>query len=1055
MTFKFGFASRMQFQFPVGKHHKRTPQTRVRKTAVRLRLEVLEDRVTPTLTPIQGGAIIHDNVSHLNWLANANLAETVNADGTSNPDGMTFNVGDINPDGSMTWMQAQKWVYNMNHWPNPDHSIGYLGHTDWTLPGHFAGAGFDQKTSDLGDLFYNKFGGQHGQSITEILDANPTLNQMFTNFEPYAYWHNDNVFPGAADFSFGNGYMNTTKDINVCYIIPEYPDHRPSSSTPDRGLPDTMPTGSVPFNPSLVPIDNGQIIHDTRLGINWLADANLAEHHTFHITQGINPNPKDSTILNINPDGSMKYKTAVAWIKAMNARNYLGHSNWRLPMATDTRATYYITGDGIGDEFQGSEMGELYYTELGATAGSTILRPPSTQGPFNHFQPYLYWSGTPGDLNPNGQGYITFSFGNGFQGANFNKDQMYVIPVFDDTLTVTNLHDHGIGSLRSVIAAAHPGDTIDLSGLTGQITLQAPISLALDNESEDLVLNIQGPRAGQLTISGNEQTRIFDIGPYALLKNGILDPQHEVANMPTTTISGLTMANGLSGNGGITLIPDDPSEGGAILDEGVSLTLTGDTFSNDQAVSDEFTNAGTGGALAILGGAPKFTALGSAGGLYRTSGMTVTVTDCQFNNDMAVGVDEYLITSQLGEGGAISLDAGVSTNLTLTVTGSSFTGDSATGDQGADGTATAALAGGNGDGGAVYLAADRADSPSLSFSNDTFSNCTASGGSGGNGGPGAQGQRGGRGGQAHGGAFFYIGGRARWAHLSLASSTFTSNSAVAGNGGAGGDANTVAGNGGAGGSGGDSLGGALFVNFATSIGGAAALQADTFFANTSQGGNGGNGGSGGSRATGGIGGAGGLASGAVAVNINSFSQVPVLDIRQSAVTANTAQGGNGGAGGTGHNGGRGGNGAGIHGAGLYLSSSGIDSTGAWTLNAVTLESNNGYSGSGGRGGDGSGSRGNGGTGGNSGNSLGGGIYDTFAGTLNLEHCAIQSNDLNDGSGGSGGNGAIIGGAGTGSVSRGGGLFVHMNATAQATADTVISANIADLGPRVFGHLGTI
>src|SRR5262249_30274872 len=155
---------------------------------------------------------------------------------------------------------------------------------------------------------------------------------------------------------------------------------------PSIGPYDTMPTGSVPFNPSLVSVHNGQIVHDTALDIYWLADADLARSKklggqgmTFGIRQGINPHPKDSTEININPDGSMSYNTAVAWIAAMNqydhGKGYLGHNNWRLPMATDTKANYYITGSGIGDEFQGSEMGELYYTELGASAGSTVLLP--------------------------------------------------------------------------------------------------------------------------------------------------------------------------------------------------------------------------------------------------------------------------------------------------------------------------------------------------------------------------------------------------------------------------------------------------------------------------------------------------------------------------------------------------------------------------------------------------------------------------------------------------------------------------------------------------------
>src|SRR5262249_52997536 len=155
--------------------------------------------------------------------------------------------------------------------------------------------------------------------------------------------------------------------------------------------------------------------------------------------------------------------------------------------------------------------------------------------------------------------------GNGFQGANIDTNEMYVIPVFDKLRKVTSTGDSGFGSLRSVINAAHAGDTIDLTGLAEQtITLQSEINLSLDNESADKVLNIVGPGADQLTISGSNQTRIFFVGPYPLLEDGSLDPASIMASLPATIISGVTLANGRSGAG--FLAPDEPGQGGAIFD---------------------------------------------------------------------------------------------------------------------------------------------------------------------------------------------------------------------------------------------------------------------------------------------------------------------------------------------------------------------------------------------------------------------------------------------------------------------------------------------------------
>src|SRR6266508_4580725 len=76
------------------------------------------------------------------------------------------------------------------------------------------------------------------------------------------------------------------------------------------------------------------------------------------------------------------------------------------------------------------------------------------------------------------------------------------------TLTVTSALDDGsAGTLRAQIAAAAPGDVVVFDpSLNGQtITLsQGEIDIAKD-------LTLQGPGANQLTVSGNNASRVFNI----------------------------------------------------------------------------------------------------------------------------------------------------------------------------------------------------------------------------------------------------------------------------------------------------------------------------------------------------------------------------------------------------------------------------------------------------------------------------------------------------------------------------------------------------------------
>ena len=134
----------------------------------------------------------------------------------------------------------------------------------------------------------------------------------------------------------------------------------------------------------------GGLIYDTELNITWLADANV--------------------------NGVMIWDNAMTWASNFSyydsVRN-VTYTDWRLPTSDTSCSGYNCTG---------SEMGHLFYNELGGTAGSPIS---SSTDPdlalFTNVQSFLYWSGS--EYAPNIPVAWFFHFGNGFQEAddkNFN-----------------------------------------------------------------------------------------------------------------------------------------------------------------------------------------------------------------------------------------------------------------------------------------------------------------------------------------------------------------------------------------------------------------------------------------------------------------------------------------------------------------------------------------------------------------------------------------------------------------------------------------------------------
>lgn len=184
---------------------------------------------------------------------------------------------------------------------------------------------------------------------------------------------------------------------------------------------------SIADTSTLTASDDGRTVHDSRLAVTWLADGNLAATQSFGVP-------------NINESGSMSYATAVQWVAAMNASNngagYLGHNNWQLPTAPGTDKTCQLTGphgEPFGYNCSGSALGSLYYVSFGLQEPNSAAANSQIQvGPFQNFQAYLYWSKSPA-IDPK-QGFVSFSFSSGFQGANVFRNYLYVLPMFKGEL---------------------------------------------------------------------------------------------------------------------------------------------------------------------------------------------------------------------------------------------------------------------------------------------------------------------------------------------------------------------------------------------------------------------------------------------------------------------------------------------------------------------------------------------------------------------------------------------------------------------------------------------
>lgn len=220
----------------------------------------------------------------------------------------------------------------------------------------------------------------------------------------------------------------------------------------DRGLFDT---DGVPGGPTV------RLVYDDDLNITWLGDANFAN------TSGLN--------------GLMTWQNAVNWAASLTVG---GFTDWRLPTTTQPDPTCSVqTGGGSsGQNCTGSEMGHLFYSELGGTAGSSILTsgdPDLALFKIGFLGPF--WSST--EFAPNTDGAWLFLFNDGTQGFRNKFISNRAWAVRDgDVATAASFDLYGTTSSTSF---GNPNTLLRVDPNTGGQTLAGPVGLATNTTDID------------------------------------------------------------------------------------------------------------------------------------------------------------------------------------------------------------------------------------------------------------------------------------------------------------------------------------------------------------------------------------------------------------------------------------------------------------------------------------------------------------------------------------------------------------------------------------------
>ncbi len=162
--------------------------------------------------------------------------------------------------------------------------------------------------------------------------------------------------------------------------------------------------GSFAYTDGLGNAGTVNLIYDDDFDITWVGDGNFA------LTTGYDSN------------GRMKWNAANTWADGLTIG---GFADWRLPTALNNVAPF---GPNEGYNVTGSEMGHLFYGELGGTSGTPILSSSDPDlGLFPNLRNSVYWSGTEYSGDSSDAWY--FRFGHGYKDTVNKGGNLYGLAV--------------------------------------------------------------------------------------------------------------------------------------------------------------------------------------------------------------------------------------------------------------------------------------------------------------------------------------------------------------------------------------------------------------------------------------------------------------------------------------------------------------------------------------------------------------------------------------------------------------------------------------------------
>src|SRR6266478_1471264 len=226
------------------------------------------------------------------------------------------------------------------------------------------------------------------------------------------------------------------------------------------------------------------------------------------------------------------------------------------------------------------------------------------------------------------------------------------------TIIVTNTADSGSGSLRSALASAGNGDTIDATGVSGTMLLTSG-QLVVSKS-----VTILGPEPGSLAVNGN----------YPATTNRVF---HITSDL-VVTISGLTITGGSAPG------PAPNNYGGGIYHEGRSGNSTM-TLANCTVISNRASSVAAGiyndhATMTVTNCTISGNSGRSVGGIYSDGygdiGSTVAATLSVLNSTISGNSDTN------GGGGIYSDGSNTNGSATLTVTNCTVGGNWSSGDGG-------------------------------------------------------------------------------------------------------------------------------------------------------------------------------------------------------------------------------------------------------------------------------------------------------------------------------------------------------------------------------------